>query len=67
VLDGFIDWVLGWNLANIDGDGDWTAGAKSGRRPDARFVIGDMTRGRRERDRRDGYGQLVRSGEGRAR
>jgi hypothetical protein len=27
----YIDWVRGWDLASIEGDGDWTAGAKLGR------------------------------------
>ncbi|WP_063812040.1 phage terminase large subunit [Burkholderia cepacia] len=53
VPDGFIDWVRGWDLASIEGDGDWTAGAKLGRLPDGRFVIGDMVRGRWGPDRRD--------------
>ncbi|WP_155675190.1 phage terminase large subunit, partial [Burkholderia territorii] len=53
VPDGFIDWVRGWDLASIEGDGDWTAGAKLGRLPDGRFVIGDMARGRWGPDRRD--------------
>ncbi|WP_081065879.1 phage terminase large subunit [Burkholderia diffusa] len=53
VPDGFIDWVRGWDLASVEGEGDWTVGAKLGRLPDGRFVIGDMTRGRWGPDRRD--------------
>ncbi|MFL9997991.1 phage terminase large subunit [Paraburkholderia sediminicola] len=49
----YIDWVRGWDLASIEGDGDWTAGAKLGRLADGRYVIGDMTRGRWGPDRRD--------------
>ncbi|WP_373322270.1 phage terminase large subunit [Paraburkholderia adhaesiva] len=49
----WIDWVRGWDLASVEGDGDWTAGAKLGRLADGRFVIGDMTRGRWGPDRRD--------------
>ncbi|MFL9998465.1 hypothetical protein PQR34_44840 [Paraburkholderia sediminicola] len=47
------DWVRAWDLASIEGGGDWTAGAKLGRLPDGRFVIGDVTRGRCGPDRRD--------------
>ena len=49
----FIEWVRGWDLASVEGDGDWTAGAKLGRLADGRFVIGDVTRGRWGPDRRD--------------
>ncbi|MEZ2352115.1 terminase large subunit domain-containing protein [Caballeronia sp. RCC_10] len=27
----YIEWVRGWDLASVEGDGDWTAGAKLGR------------------------------------
>ncbi|MGF6605038.1 putative phage terminase large subunit-like protein, partial [Paraburkholderia sp. GAS448] len=49
----WIDWVRAWDLASIEGEGDWTAGAKLGRLADGRYVIGDMKRGRWGPDRRD--------------
>lgn len=49
----YIEWVRGSDLASVEGDGDWTAGAKLGRLADGRYVIGDMTRGRWGPDRRD--------------
>ncbi|MCI0152200.1 hypothetical protein KNO81_41055 [Paraburkholderia sediminicola] len=48
-----IDWVRGWDLASIEGDGDYTAGAKLGRLADGRYVIGDMLRGQSGPDRHD--------------
>ncbi len=48
-----IDWVRGWDLASIEGDGDYTAGARLGRMADGRYLIGDMCRGRWGPDRRD--------------
>ncbi|CAE6861743.1 hypothetical protein R75461_08021 [Paraburkholderia nemoris] len=48
-----IDWVRGWDLASIEGDGDYTAGAKLGRLADGRYVIGDVIRGQWGPDRRD--------------
>lgn len=51
----WIEWVRGWDLASVEGDGDWTAGAKLGRLADGRFVIGDITRGRWGPDRRDHF------------
>jgi predicted phage terminase large subunit-like protein len=47
-----IDWVRGWDLA-ASVDGDYTAGAKLGKLPDGRFVIGDMVRLRCGPDERD--------------
>lgn len=47
-----IQWIRGWDLASTT-DGDWTAGAKLGRLPDGRFVIGDMARIRKGPDERD--------------
>lgn len=41
----YIDWVRGWDLASVEGEGDWTAGAKLGRLADGRYVIGNMSRG----------------------
>jgi len=49
---GHIQWVRGWDLASTT-DGDFTAGAKIGRLPDGRFVIGDMVRLRVGPDERD--------------
>lgn len=49
----YIDWVRGLDLASVEGEGDWTAGAKLGRLADGRYVIGDMSRGRWGLDRRD--------------
>jgi len=50
---GDIKWVRGWDLASVVNGGDWTAGAKFGRLPDGRFVIGDMVRMQRGPDERD--------------
>ena len=47
-----IQWVRGWDLAATVG-GDYTAGAKLGRLPDGRLVIGDMARLRCGPDERD--------------
>ena len=47
-----ISWIRGWDLASTT-DGDWTAGAKLGRLPDGRFIIGDMARLRVGPDERD--------------
>ena len=47
-----ISWVRGWDLASTT-NGDWTAGAKLGRLPDGRFIIGDMARLRVGPDERD--------------
>lgn len=49
---GHITWVRGWDLGSTI-DGDWTAGAKLGRLPDGRFVIGGITRLRAAPDERD--------------
>jgi len=49
---GPIQWVRGWDLAATVG-GDYTAGAKLGRLPDGRLVIGDMVRLRCGPDERD--------------
>ncbi len=75
IIDGlptgeFIEWLRGWDLASVtDLNGDWTAGAKLGKRSDDRYVIGDMVRvhqGPDERDatmvrtaQRDGFGVKV--------
>lgn len=50
---GDVKWARGWDLASVTDDGDWTAGAKLGRLPDGRFIIGDMTRFQRGPDERD--------------
>jgi predicted phage terminase large subunit-like protein len=47
-----IKWVRGWDLA-ASVDGDYTAGAKLGKLPDGRFIIGDMVRLRCGPDERD--------------
>lgn len=49
---GPIQWVRGWDLA-ASLDGDYTAGAKLGKLPDGRYVIGDMARLRVGPDERD--------------
>jgi predicted phage terminase large subunit-like protein len=47
-----IQWVRGWDLASTT-DGDYTAGLKLGRRPNGRWIIGDMQMFRRGPDERD--------------
>lgn len=49
---GAIKWCRGWDLASTT-DGDWSAGAKLGKLPDGRYVIGDMVRLRAGPDERD--------------
>lgn len=49
---GPIEWVRGWDFASTT-TGDWTAGAKLGRLPDGRIIIGDMVRVRVGPDERD--------------
>ena len=49
---GPIEWVRGWDFASTT-TGDWTAGAKMGRLPDGRIIIGDMVRVRVGPDERD--------------
>lgn len=48
-----ITWVRGWDLASLDGRGDWTAGAKLGRLSDGRYIIADMVRFQLASDKRD--------------
>lgn len=48
-----IKWMRGWDLASLEGDGDYTAGGKLGRLEDGRFIIADMVRGQMGPDRRD--------------
>jgi predicted phage terminase large subunit-like protein len=48
-----IKWVRAWDLASVDGGGDWTAGGKLGKLPDGRFIIADMERGQWGPDERD--------------
>lgn len=48
-----VEWVRGWDLASLDGRGDYTAGAKLGRLPDGRFIIGDLIREQVAPDERD--------------
>lgn len=47
-----ITWVRGWDLASST-NGDFTVGAKLGRFPDGRLVIGDITRVKVNADERD--------------
>lgn len=47
-----VQWVRGWDFASTT-TGDYTAGAKLGRLPDGRFIIGDMVRIRVGPDERD--------------
>ena len=49
---GPIDWVRGWDFASTT-TGDFTAGAKLGKLPDGRIIIGDMVRIRVGPDERD--------------
>ncbi len=39
-----IQWVRAWDLASTASGGDWTVGAKLGRRKNGRIVIGDIQR-----------------------
>lgn len=43
-----VTWLRGWDLAGTEAaigkDPDWTAGAKLGRMPSGRYIIGDMAR-----------------------
>jgi predicted phage terminase large subunit-like protein len=48
-----VQWVRGWDLASLNGAGDFTAGALIGRAPDGRFVIGDIVREQVGPDDRD--------------
>jgi len=41
---GRIKWVRGWDLAAIEGGGDYTAGGLLGVHEDGRIIIGDMVR-----------------------
>lgn len=50
---GPVEWVRAWDLASLDGAGDWTAGAKLGRYQDGRYVIADMVRVQEGPDARD--------------
>ena len=50
---GKIDWCRGWDLGSTAGGGDFTAGAKLGRLPDGRFIIGGMERDQLGPDDRD--------------
>jgi predicted phage terminase large subunit-like protein len=47
-----IKWIRGWDLA-ASVDGDYTAGAKLGKLPDGRLIIGDMVHLRCGPDERD--------------
>lgn len=47
-----IEWCRGWDFGSTV-DGDFTVGAKIGRLPDGRFIIGDIVRLRTGPDERD--------------
>lgn len=49
---GHITWVRGWDFGATT-KGDYSSGAKLGRLPDGRFIIGDMERMRAGPDERD--------------
>lgn len=52
-----IQWVRGWDLASTEAKGgadpDWTVGARIGKLPDGRYIVGDVTRLREGPDGRD--------------
>lgn len=50
---GNIKWVRGWDFASVSKGGDFTVGAKLGRLPDGRLLIGDIERGQYGPDERD--------------
>ena len=47
------EFARGWDMASVDGGGDWTAGGKLGRLKDGRFIIADMARDQVGPDERD--------------
>lgn len=47
-----VEWIRGWDFA-ASVDGDYTVGAKLGKLPDGRFIIGDIVRDRLGVDDRD--------------
>ncbi len=49
---GQIEWVRGWDFGSTT-DGDYTAGAKLGKLPDGRLIIGDMVHLQAGPDERD--------------
>jgi predicted phage terminase large subunit-like protein len=50
---GRITWVRGWDLASVQGGGDWTAGVKLGRHESGLFIIADVARAQLGPDKRD--------------
>lgn len=63
---GSIQWCRGWDLASVDGGGDYTAGGKLGKLSDGRFVIAGMEREQLGPDERDALlrNTAVRDGHG---
>lgn len=53
VPPGTIEWCRGWDLASVDQNGDFTAGAKLGKMADGRFIIAGMERDQLGPDDRD--------------
>jgi predicted phage terminase large subunit-like protein len=62
---GRITWVRGWDLASVEGGGDWTAGIKLGRHDDGRFIIADAARKQYGPDKRDALIKNTASQDGR--
>lgn len=50
---GHIEWARGWDLASLDGAGDYTAGPKLGKLLDGRYIIADVVRDQVGPDARD--------------
>ena len=62
---GRITWVRGWDLASVEGGGDWTTGVKIGRMEDGRFVVADVARAQYSPDMRDALIKATASQDGR--
>lgn len=63
---GQITWIRGWDLASLDKDGDYTAGAKLGKLDDGRLIIADMFREQYGPDDRDRAIRNIASKDGRS-
>lgn len=50
---GRIVWVRGWDLASVEGGGDWTAGVRLGRHESGMFIVADVARKQYGPDKRD--------------
>ncbi len=59
-----IQWVRAYDLASLQGDGDYSAGAKLGRLLDGRYVIGDMFHEQYGPDERDAAIRVIASQDG---